>query len=119
LAAERALGTLDDDDLVAFGSGPGPFAGDGECVLFDGQVDGVGVEAGDIEVHQERVPAAVRVHRHLPGSGRLGELCGHPVELTERIKSHQHLAASLLTLEHWPIGRRSGISTHPTPATQY
>jgi hypothetical protein len=111
------LWTLDNDDLVTFGSGPGPLAGDGQRVLFDDEVDRVGIHARDVEVHNKLVAAAVRVHWHLPRSRRSGKLRRYSVELAQRIEPYKHLARlSSVSSRYRPIGRCAlDFSRHTTP----
>jgi hypothetical protein len=63
----------------------------GENVALDGQVDRVGVAAGQVEQDDELVALAVGVDRHRCRPSRGAEhLLGHSVEFTERIGAHQH-----------------------------
>jgi hypothetical protein len=64
LATERALGAFRGDDLQVLIRLPRALGGQGQDVLLHGQVDRRGIDAGQIEVDDELVALAVRVHRH-------------------------------------------------------
>src|SRR5207244_2315052 len=83
LSAERAVRALGDDELVALRREPGSLGRHGQSVLFDGQIDGVWVHTGEIEVHDKHLAPAVSVHWHPRGSP--GRLLRHAVDLAEGV----------------------------------
>ena len=91
--AQRPLGDLHLDGAVhGQGAALGPH---GQDVALDVELDGVGVDAGEVEDGHEVVAVAVRVHGHGGGSGPAsaagaGEVLGEAVELAEGVGAHQH-----------------------------
>ena len=64
---------------------------DGQHVAFDVEVDALGVDAGQIELHDELVAVAPRVHGHGRRTGHGPEdLLGETIELTERVGTNKH-----------------------------
>ena len=101
LAAERPLRPLLDDDLIALLGREPPLGGDREHVLVAGEVDRVGVHAGQVEVHEEPVVTPVRVHREAARRGGAlcaGELLCEPVEVAEGSKRITDIGRFLLCL---------------------
>jgi hypothetical protein len=89
LPGEPALGPLGDDDGVTLGGRPRPLGLHREHVALHGDIDGGGVDAGYVDVHDDMVTRAIGVEGQARTEGLPG-LLGQPVELTERVKSSQH-----------------------------
>ena len=73
-----------------------PLGGDREDVAVHRDVDRVGVDAGQVEVHDELVAAPVGVHRERPrlAARLLGrDLLPDAVEVAEGIEAHQHASS--------------------------
>src|SRR4051812_15791162 len=64
LAGQLALGPLRSDDTDALAPAPRALRRPGAPVLLDREVDGGGVDAGDVELEYELFTLAVGVHRH-------------------------------------------------------
>jgi hypothetical protein len=64
-------------------------------VLFDLHVDGIGVDAGELEGELDAVTATDGVHGHAgrsaPGGDLAPELLAQAVQVTERIEADEHL----------------------------
>ena len=96
LAAERAVDALTGDDVVAVDRTPGPLGADGEHVALVLQVDRGGIDAGQIEVSDERVAVPVGVHREARPLELVAGLLQGAVDLTEGIEPKQHRHGSYL-----------------------
>ena len=87
-------GPLADEQLDVVVGPPFAVHVDGQHVALDRQVEGVGADAGHVELDDEVVALAVGVDRHGGGSSvRAEDLLGDPVELVERIGAHQHVVS--------------------------
>src|SRR5207302_338423 len=63
----------------------------GQDVLLDGQVDGIRVDAGQVQADVEAVTPPVGIHRHRGRAGGGAEhLLGEPVQFAERVGAHEH-----------------------------
>jgi hypothetical protein len=91
LPAVRATVTLGQIDLVAFLALPGPCGADGEHAALDGDVQAVGGDAGQIDLHPHVAasPEGVHRHRHAPVR-RPAEPAEQRIEVTEGIVLDQH-----------------------------
>jgi hypothetical protein len=69
LPGEGAVGSFGDDHLGAVGLDRGALGADGQDVLLDCQVDGSGIDAGQVESDVEVVALPVGVHGHRGGPG--------------------------------------------------
>ena len=96
LAAEGAVDALIGDDVVALDGTPGALGADGEDVALVFEVDGGGIDAGQIEVSDERVAVPVGVHREAGPLELVAGLLQGAVDLTEGIEPKQHRHGSYL-----------------------
>src|SRR5699024_4193064 len=76
LAGEAPRGAFTDHGLTAF-HGAGALGADGDDVVLDLQVDGLGPDPGQIEADHELVLVPVGIHRH--GVGRPGAVAHEPL----------------------------------------
>src|SRR5919198_1522410 len=83
LAAEAALGPLARHHLIALLGLPAPLGAHREDVLLDREIDGVGVDPGEVELHHELLPVAVGVHGHDRPAKSPPPVLGDTVEPTE------------------------------------
>jgi hypothetical protein len=82
-AAVPAVGTLGHEDLVALGRGVAALTRHGQHVLLHGEVDGVRVHPGHVEVDDQLPVTTVGVHGHGGAEPRVGEV-------PKRGKGNQH-----------------------------
>jgi len=92
LTHEATLWPLAGEDLVLVVGLPVAFCPDDHGVLLGRQLDRVRVHAWEVELNEDGVAAGIRVHRHRAGGvvDPVRELAGQPVDLTERVESHDH-----------------------------
>ena len=90
LTAELALCPLSDLDLIALGREPAAGCPHAEDIVLDRQFDRVGIHARQVEMNPELVATTVCVHRDLPNWILASHLLTYPLELAERLESHQH-----------------------------
>jgi hypothetical protein len=110
LALERAHGALLGDDLVAFFSGVQSLGGHAEHVLLDGKIDRVRVDAGKIEVEEDRVPPSVGIHRDRANLNDSSErLLREAVEIAERVEAHDHWVVTSLGADVGPTLSGGGL----------
>src|SRR4051794_37014543 len=111
LAGEGAGGPLGDEVFGVLGAQSPTFGPDGEGVVLGGYVEGLRVDAGQVEVQVERVSAAVALHRHRGRhAGRAEEFVGQPVEITERVESQQHGCVTSSSTTANIINRRAALA---------
>ncbi len=95
-----SVGSLRDQQLVTLLVARGPLSGNLQHVTFHGHVDGVAVDTGQVELDDERIPAAIGVHRHRHGPAAPGPLgLAQPLlHLSEGVEAHEHRFATSFTL---------------------
>src|SRR5205823_9812334 len=90
------LRSLPHEDLVPFTLLEEPLRPHGEGVLLHPNVDGGWIRSGKVEVDEDGVASPIGVHRDGRGlvSHRTRELLGQPVDVSKRVKAHDHTTTS-------------------------
>jgi hypothetical protein len=92
------VGSFGGEDLVVFLAVPLAVSRDRQHVSFDGEVDGVGIHAGEVQIEDHLVAVPMGVHGD--GGGRstpdMVELLGEAVVVAELVETYKHRISPLV-----------------------